>query len=145
MYPKVRNPVETWLLTVGTGGIYAALWVWEVGSEINNAENSNIFRVHLWRFLTILSFLLCLVAIAVAVRSGNPAPAFIAIGLWGTLLAYVQVQVGNYIKSKEQELGLPVTFSNAKSLLLMYLVGMSGMAYIQSNMNRIIESENWPS
>jgi hypothetical protein len=143
--PKIRNPIETWLLTVGTGGIYAFLWVWEAGQELNTAEGTNVFKLHLWRLIAFILLPLVLLAFIISINLGNPAPAFAGIVVWGAFLVYVQVQVGKYIQRKDQELGLGLKFSNAKSLVLMYLVAMAGMAYIQTSLNKVIQSETWAS
>jgi H+/Cl- antiporter ClcA len=143
--PKIRNPIETWLLTAFTSGIYALLWVWKVGQELNTAEGTNVFKLHLWRLIACILFPLVLLAAIISINSGNPTPVFVGFFVWGAFLIYVQIQIGNYIKHKDRELGLGLNFSNAKSIMLMYLVANYGMAYIQHSLNKVIQNESWAS
>ena len=98
MHPKIRSPLVSWLLTVMTGGIYLFFWVWLVATELNNAEQKNVFPVKLWRNATVTLYILALVGFLLALNAVTSLLAVAAIlGLVGLFLS-VQVSIGNYIK-----------------------------------------------
>lgn len=141
MHPKIRNPFISWLLTVATGGIYLFFWAWLVASELNSAEKKKAFPVKLWRNTAIILYGLALVGFLLAINDGTPF-LFIAVCLCllGFFL-YIQVAIGNYIKSKDVQLNTGGNFSNALSIFLFWIVANTGVAYMQSGINRVIRHE----
>jgi glucan phosphoethanolaminetransferase (alkaline phosphatase superfamily) len=141
MHPKIRSPFISWLLTVLTGGIYIFFWAWQVASELNSAEQKQVFPVKLWRNTAIVLYGLALVGVLLAINSQTPL-LFITtcLCLLGFIL-YIQVSIGNYIKNKDVQLNTGSNFSNAVSILLFWLVANTGVAYMQSGINRIIRHE----
>ncbi len=141
MYPKIRSPFVSWLLTVATGGIYLFFWVWLVASELNCAEQKKVFPVKLWGNNAIILYGLAFIGFLLAVNSETQF-LFIAacLCLLGFFL-YIQVSLGNYIKNKDIQLNTGGNFSNAVSILLFWLVAITGVAYMQSGINRIIRYE----
>ena len=116
MHPKIRSPLVSWLLTVMTGGIYLFFWVWLVATELNNAEQKNVFPVKLWRNATVTLYILALVGFLLALNAVTSLLAVAAIlGLVGLFLS-VQVSIGNYIKCKDGELNTGKKYSNLKPL-----------------------------
>lgn len=57
------------------------------------------------------------------------------------LYIYVQLAIGRYIQMKDVELRTGASFSNPVSILLLWLVANSGVAYMQNGINRVIEHE----
>lgn len=141
MRPKIRSPFISWLLTVVTGGIYLFFWAWLVASELNSAEQKKVFPVQLWRNTAIVLYVLALGGFLLAVNYETPL-VFIAacLCLLGFLL-YIQVSIGNYIKSKDIQLNTGGNYSNALSIFLLWLVANTGVAYMQSGINRVIRHE----
>ena len=157
MHPKIRSPLVSWLLTVMTGGIYLFFWVWLVATELNNAEQKNVFPVKLWRNATVTLYILALVGFLLALNAVTSLLAVAAIlGLVGLFLS-VQVSIGNYIKCKDGELNTGKKYSNVLSVFLLFyfftfllfyfftfllfLVANTGVAYMQSGINRVIRYE----
>lgn len=141
MHPKIRSPFTSWLLTVFTGGVYLFFWAWLVATELNNAEQKKIFPVKLWRNTIVLLYSLVFVGLLLIVNSITPfviVAALLSLIVW---LLYVQVSIGNYIKSKDAQLNTGGNYSNALSVFLLWLVANSGVAYMQSGINRIIRHE----
>jgi hypothetical protein len=141
MYPKIRSPFVSWLLTVATGGIYLFFWAWLVASELNGAEQKKVFPVKLWRNTAIILYGLAFIGFLLAVNSETQL-LFIAacLCLLGFFL-YIQVSIGNYIKNKDIQLNTGGNFSNALSIFLFWLVANTGVAYMQSGINRVIRHE----
>ncbi len=141
MYPQVRSPLASWLLTVFTGGIYLVFWFWRVANELNSAENKNVFDVGLWRSSFFALLLLAVAGFAITASTKNPMLLLVSIlGLFGLCL-HVQVTIGNYIKSKDNGLAIGKSYSNGVSVTLLWLGASLGVAYMQSGINRIIEHE----
>jgi len=141
MYPKIRSPFISWLLTVATGGIYLFFWVWLVASELNSAEQNEVFPVKLWRNTAIILYSLALIGLLLAINGKTPLLLVVfSLCLLGFFL-YIQVAIGNYIKSKDIQLNTGGDFSNALSIFLFWLVANTGVAYMQSGINRVIRHE----
>ena len=141
MHPKVRSPVVSWLLTVATGGVYLFYWAWQVATELNNAEERTVFPVKRWRNAAFALFALTAAGAVVAFQTQSPL-VFFALAL--CLLAFfvhVQIHIGNYIKAKDAQLATGVEFSNTMSIVLFWLVANTGVAYLQSGINRVIRHE----
>ncbi len=141
MYPKVRNPLVTWLLTVATGGIYLFFWAWHIAKELNNAENRMVFPIMWWRNTTLALFGLAAVGALIAIQTNNPLLFFVVGLCLFSFFVYVQISIGNYIKAKDAQLGTGGEFSNAVSVVLLWLVANTGVAYMQSGINRVIRHE----
>ena len=141
MYPKVRNPVISWLLTVVTGGIYLLYWVWHVATELNNAEERIVFPLKGWRRAAIVLFVLTAVGAVVAFQTKNPLLLFALALCLLAFFVHVQIYIGNYVKAKDAQLATGVQFSNTMSVLLFWLVANTGVAYMQSGINRVIRHE----
>lgn len=138
MHPKIRSPLVSWLLTVTTGGIYLLFWTWLVASELNGAEQKKVFPVKLWRNTAIILYGLALIGLLLAINSKTPLLFIIACLCLLGLFLYIQVSIGNYIKNKDVQLNTGGNFSNALSILLFWLVANTGVAYMQSGINRLI-------
>lgn len=141
MHPKVRSPIITWLLTVVTSGIYLFYWVWLVASEFNSAENRKVFPINLWRNTAIILFAFAFIGVVVAIQADNLLLLFADIACLFGFFLYVQLSIGNYIKEKDAQLKTGENFSNAASILLLWLVANTGVAYMQSGINRVIRHE----
>lgn len=141
MYPKIRNPLTSWLLTVLTSGIYLIFWAWRVANELNAAENRIVLNAKAWRqaFLAMLAFVLA--SFMFAAQTHNLVPVLAASFLLFGLYVHVQVAIGNYIKSKDRALGTGASFSNFVSVFLLWFVFNLGIVYMQHGINRIIEHE----
>ena len=141
MNPKIRNPFISWLLTVVTGGIYLLFWVWLVTSELNSAEKRKVFPIYMWRIIALILFRLAAVGFVGAVQAKDPILFLVvAVCVLGFFL-YVQISIGNYIKKKYAQLNAGASFSNALSIFLFWLVANTGVAYMQSGINRVIRHE----
>ena len=141
MHPKIRSPFLSWLLTVATGGLYLIYWAWRVASELNYAENREVFRTDLWRKTAIVLFLLSVVGFVVAVETHHFVSFMVIASCLLAFLLYVQVSIGNYIIKKDIQLGTGHQYSHAISLVLLWLVANTGVAYMQSGINRVIRHE----
>ena len=141
MYPKIRSPLISWLLTIATGGIYLIFWAWLVANELNNAENQIVFKVETWRKVFVVLMILAVVGFVVATRTDNPLLFIVSTFCLFGLFIYVQIAIGNYVKLKDTELNTGVTFSNTVSVILLWIVANLGVAYMQSGINRIITHE----
>lgn len=141
MYPKLRRPFVSWLLTVFTGGIYFLFWVWNIANEVNSSENRIVFPVKQWRIITLTLYMLAAVGIVITKMTSSPLFFFgVAIFLLGYFL-YVQISIGNYIKKKDVELITGKEFSNTLSIFLFWMVANIGVAYMQFGINRIIRCD----
>ena len=141
MYPRIRSPLTSWLLTIFTGGIYLIFWFWRVANELNGAENKTVFKVGMWRKLFIALLFLSFAGVVVTINTKNPLLLLVAIlGLFG-LCIHVQLAIGNYVKSKDIELNTGASYSNGVSVILLWLVANLGVAYMQSGINRVIHHE----
>lgn len=141
MYPKVRSPFVSWVLTVITGGAYLPYWAWRVSSEINSAENREVFRANLWRNLAVSLFSLALIGLVVAKNTQNPLFFLVVAVCLLAFVMHVQISIGNYIKTKDAQLGTGEHYSNAVSVILFWLVANTGVAYMQAGINRVIRHE----
>jgi succinate dehydrogenase hydrophobic anchor subunit len=141
MQPKIRSPLASWLLTVCTGGAYLFFWVWRVATELNGAENKNVFRIDVWRKAFLVLLLLAFVGLVFVAQANNPIPIAMAFLCFFILFIYVQLAIGNYIKWKDKELNTGATYSNAASVVLLWFVASLGVAYMQSGINRVIKHE----
>jgi hypothetical protein len=141
MYPKVRNPVVSWLLSLVTGGIYLSYWVWQVATELNNAEERTVFPVTGWRNAAFALFGLTAAGAVVAFQTKNPLLFFALALCLIAFFVHVQISIGNYIKAKDDQLSTGVKFSNTMSVGLFWLVANTGVAYMQSAINRVIRHE----
>ena len=113
----------------------------KIANELNGAENKAVFKVDVWRNLFIALLLLSLAGFIVTVNTNNPLLLLAAIlGLFG-LCIYVQLAIGNYVKSKDIELNTGASYSNGVSVVLLWLVANIGVAYMQSGINRVIQHE----
>jgi hypothetical protein len=135
VFPRIRNPLMSWLLSVFTGGIYLIFWVGKVTAELNFAENKKVFKIEVWRNALIV---LLLLVVAGFVLNNPLLFAMTFIGLF-ILVIYVQLAIGSYIKLKDKELKTGASYSNALSILSLWLVANLGVAYMQSGINRVIE------
>ena len=140
MHPKVRSPFVSWLLTVVTGGIYLFYWVWQVATELNHAENRTVLPVKGWRNTAFLLLGLTAAGAVVGDQAQIPLLFFIFVCLLA-LFIHVQISIGNYIKAKDAELATGGEFSNALSVVLLWLFANTGVAYMQSGINRVIRYE----
>lgn len=141
MSPKTRSPLVTWLLTVITGGIYLFYWAWRVANELNSAEGKKVLRTDLWaRAFTVL-LIIAFVGVLIAAYSGNPLLFAGAVLLLFAFFVCVQLSIGNYIKEKDRQLNTGASFSNALSLVLLWMVANTGVAYMQAGINRVITNE----
>lgn len=141
MYPKVRSPILAWLLTVISGGLYFFVWVWLVTKEINSAEERNVFPIQCWKNIAILSLILEIIGFIVAIKVNNPILLLLVALLIFGLISHAQTSIGSYIKNKDLELRTGEKFSNLLSVVLFWLVANTGVAYMQSGINRIIRNE----
>lgn len=141
MYPKVRSPLVSWLLTVATGGAYLFFWAWRIAKELNSAEKRMVFPIVWWRNTTLVLFGLAVVGAVVAIQTKNPfLLCAVLLCLFG-FFVYVQISIGNYIKAKDAQLETGGEFSNAVSVVLLWLVANTGVAYMQLGINRVIRHE----
>lgn len=141
MHPKIRSPFISWLFTVATGGIYLLFWAWLVASELNSAEQRKVFPVNVWRKAAIILFGLAIIGLFLDIKASNPLFLIaIILCLFGFFL-YVQVSIGNYIKGKDAQLNTGGNFSNSLSIFLLWVVANTGVAYMQSGINRVIRHE----
>jgi len=141
MYPKIRSPFVTWLLTVATGGIYLLFWVWLVASELNSAENKTVFPVKSWRGIAIALYGSVLVSLVLAINSVTSLLFVASILCLLAFFLYVQITVGNYIKRKDVQLNTGGNYSNVLSIFLFWLIANTGVAYMQVGINRVIRYE----
>ena len=145
MNARTRKPVVTWLLTVGTSGIYVFFWVWRVGTEFNSDAQREVLPVRKWRNAYAVLLGLTLAALLWAVQWEGKLirlfPLLLLAALQFALFLYVQIAIGNYIKSKHKELHTGESYSHAVSLILFWLVANLGVAYMQSGINTIIAYE----
>lgn len=141
LYPKIRSPLVTWLLTTITGGIYLLYWGWRVAGELNGAENKMVFNVAGWRNAFIILFLLSLAAPTLFAKAGSMFPFLLLAAGFLSLFVYVQITIGNYIKQKYAELNIDKSYSNLLSLILLWFVFNLGIVYMQSSINLIIKHE----
>lgn len=141
MYPKIRSPLVSWLLTIATGGIYLIFWAWRVANELNSAENQTIFKVDAWRKAFVLLLVFAVVGFVFAIRADNPLFFIVTVLCLFGLSIYIQIAIGNYVKSKDIELSTGGTYSNVISIILLWMFANLGIAYMQSSINRIIRYE----
>lgn len=141
MYPKIRDPIITWLLTVFTGGIYVFYWVWRITNELNSAEEKKIFNIRLWAYIWAILFLLVIAGVVNVKYVDSPALILIAMLCLSGLSIYVQLTIGNYIKRKYKELNIKARYSNMISIILLWFVVNTGVPYMQYAINTIIEHE----
>jgi hypothetical protein len=141
MNPKIRSPFISWLLTVATGGIYLIFWVWFVTSELNSAEKRKVFPIYRWRIIALILFSLAAVGFVVAVQVKDPFLFLVVAVCLLIFFLYVQISIGNYIIMKYAQLNAGTSFSNALSIFLFWLVVNTGVAYMQSGINRVIRHE----
>ena len=141
MQPKIRSPLSTWLLTIITSGIYLPFWAWRIANELNTAEKRTVFKVDIWRKAFLSLMLLALVSFVVVINSNNPIYFLVIMICLLILFINVQLSIGNYIKLKDVELNTGKKYSNSMSIFLLWLVANTGVAYMQSGINRIITHE----
>jgi amino acid permease len=141
MQPKIRSPLATWFLTIITSGIYLPFWAWNIANELNTAEKRTVFKVDFWRKAFLFLMLLVLVSFVIAVNSNNPIYVLVTTLCLLILFINVQLSIGNYIKLKDVELNTGKVYSNSLSIFLLWLVANTGVAYMQSGINRIITHE----
>jgi hypothetical protein len=143
--PKIRSPLVSWLLTLFSGGFYLLFWVWLVAGELNHAERKTVLNAHLWRRIAAALLLTTFLGMAWAAGTQNPIPFLVPfLTLFGFCI-YVQIAIGNYIKAKDRELNTGGSYSNALSVFLLWVVANSGVAYMQTAINRVIEHERMRS
>lgn len=144
MYPKIRKPLITWMLTLITGGIYLPFWIWRLSKEINFAEQFEVFPVTLWKrvFLTLLAFIFLVLLFIAIIDSMWPTIVLFVLMLLG-LFFIIQVMstIGGYIQKKDKQLGTGESFSHALCMILMFMLANAGVAYIQAGINRIIKEQ----
>ena len=95
----------------------------------------------MWRNLLITSIGLTLAGVVLAIQMDNPFLLMTAAAFLFGFHVYVQVYIGNYIKQKDAQLKTGGNFSNTVSVLLFWLVANTGVAYMQSGINRVINHE----
>lgn len=139
-YPRIRNPVVSWLLTVATG-LYVLFWSWAVANELNAAEEREIFNVQRWRRLFLLLVLVVFVALVLALQADFIFPLVVATVLLLVFYLRVQLDFGNYIKSKDRQLQTGASYSNAVFLFLFWFVANLGVLYMQVGINRVIRQQ----
>jgi len=141
VYPKIRSPLASWLLTVFTGGIYLIFWSWRVATELNSAENRTVFRVDIWRRAFVALLFLTVVGAVVAAKMNNPIILLVTALCLFSLFVHVQLAIGNYIKSKDIQLNTGGSYSHTVSIVLFWFVANLGVVYMQSGINRAIRHE----
>ena len=141
MYPRIRNPLATWLLTTLTSGLYLLYWGWRVAAELNSAEEKMVFNIAAWRNAFFVLFLLSMLGPMFLVKVD--ATYFLLLFMAGflSLFVYVQISIGNYIKQKYAELNIDKSYSNVLSFILLWFVLNLGIVYMQSSINLIIKHE----
>jgi len=141
MVPKIRSPLTTWLLTTFTGGIYLLFWVWNIANELNTAEKRTVLKVDIWRKVFLSLIPLTLVSYVIAVQAHIAIFLLVTIICWLIFFINVQLSIGYYIKVKDAELNTGKEYSNPLSIVLLWFVANTGVAYMQSGINRIITHE----
>lgn len=116
-------------------------WTWRVANELNNAENRTIFKVDAWRKSFFLLLVFAVVNIVFAIRADNPLLFIVTVLCLFGFFIYIQIVIGNYVKSKDIELNTGGTYSNTVSVILLWMFANLGVAYMQSGINRIIRYE----
>lgn len=141
MYPRIRNPLVTWLLTALTSGLYLLYWGWRVSAELNSAEGKMVFNIAAWRNAVLVLFLLNMLGAMFLVKVD--VTCFLVLFMVGflSLFLYVQITIGNYIKQKYAELNIDKSYSNVLSIILLWFVLNLGIVYMQSSINLIIKHE----
>lgn len=141
MYPKIRNPILVWVLTIVTLGLYLIYWGYTVSKELNFAEEKTVLALDRWRkmFFSLIGFIL--IGILLVKIAGIGMPVIVAFFLANVFYVYVQISIGNYIIKKQKELNLSETYWHAISLGLMYFFFSAGISYMQYCINEVIETE----
>ena len=141
MHPVIRNPKTQWLYTIFSGGIYLFYWVWRLSYELNNAEEKTVLNITLWKNILFSILLLATGAFIYSKYTNNINPFAIIFATYLIFVIYVFCEIGNYIKLKDTEHCLGISFSNIKFLFLLFMIANTGVIYMQKALNLIIERE----
>jgi hypothetical protein len=140
LYPKIRNPIQTWLLAVFTGGLYIIYWVGRVSREINLAEEKNILPIDYWSKFFIGWLAAYFVSFVYLLTTENIFPFVIIATIWLWFSFKVIVVIGKYVRQKQIANGesKPVNPVGAYFLLFAWILGLP---YLQINLNKVIRHE----
>lgn len=141
MHPVIRKPSTQWLYTVLTGGIYLFYWVWRISSELNDAEGKVVLNISLWKKLLFVILALTISTLIYLKYANNIIPFLVMFVSYLTFIIYVLCKIGSYIKTKDKEHNLSISFSNFTSIFLMFVIANTGVIYIQRALNKIITRE----
>jgi hypothetical protein len=148
MSAKIRSPILAWILTIISSGIYVFLWVHRVCNEINQAERKVIFNISVWKKILGLLFIVSIITMGLFIQTPRPDSPELAIlfsifTITIIFYLYVQIKIGAYIKQKQISSSISGNYSNILSILLFWIFIGTGIIYMQLNINRIIESEDF--
>ena len=108
---------------------------------LQKKEKKNVFNIEIWRKVFVSMLSLTFIGVVWTLWTKNPITILVLIPLILSLCIYVQLAIGNYIKTKDIELKTGASFSNVVSIFLFWFVANLGVAYMQGGINRVIEHE----
>ena len=141
MHPVIRKPSTQWLYTILTGGLYLFYWVWRLSYELNNAEEKVVLNISLWKKLLFTILVLTFSSFIYLKYANDTKPFVIMFTSYLIFIIYVFCEIGNYIKLKDKEHNLGISFSNLTFIFLLFLIANTGVIYMQTALNKIIARE----
>ena len=140
MYPKIRSPILVWALAAITG-VYLFYWGYIVCKELNAAEEKSIFPVEKWKLNFFLVSLLLLASLFSLPPEQLGLPLLVAMLLLLFLMIQVFTALSVYIVEKQQQLQIEPRFNTFLGFMLLFFVANTGLIYLQSTINGIINKE----
>lgn len=148
-YFRLRDPLMVWVLQLATAGIYAYFWLYQVNAdarEFLQDERIDPSRrvLQLCVPLFILIGTIALAAIGASASGQDAAAAVGEIGSVATVLSVIApvvalVRTGRAVQAMEVSVGIPWDRqTDAWLFVLLSFVFGSGIAYLQSHVNRAL-------
>ena len=141
MHPVIRKPSTQWLYTILTGGLYLFYWVWRISCELNNAEEKVVLNISLWKKILFVILALTISSLAYLKYANDIKPFLVMFTSYIIFIFYVFNKIGNYIKSKDKEHNLGISYSNFTFIFLLFVIANTGVIYMQTALNKIITRE----
>ncbi len=113
MKGEVRNPMQVWILTIATCGLYGLYWWYLVGNEL---------KAYLGR------------------DDLNPTMDVVIVLLCGFYAYYLPIKYGKLIQEAQQRAGMPNAEDQGVMFLLMMFLCGYGYAKMQEELNKVWEA-----
>jgi len=135
---NVRSPIATWLLFMITGGLYIVYWIVKVTSEINKAEEKEIFPRRQWGVIFMVWLLIYSASLSL-VFAGEGFSLYLGIVIvFFGFSFHVFTSIGTYVAIKQHYMQSPSPIKPIGAYFLLFAWGI-GLLYLQTNLNSVIE------